>query len=366
MKVVFITREGYNLAGARVRCYKFARELKKYGIETEVLSFADNLGAKHGASEWQMGIREKLLLNYRALRILLKKRDAVFYLQRFNYHSFAPYLAHLFKRNRIILDVDDWEIRENLSYYLGFWPNSKAEFFTRWIASKSAVCIAASQYLQRYLSQFNKRTYYLPSGVNTDLFRLKDKEKDDSHLTFSWIGSIHNHDFVENVNFIVECFLILREKYNNIYLEIRGDGLCFREFVELLRNKNDNHIILKGWISPEDMPGYLAGIDVGLVPLIQETSFNKAKSPVKLFEYMAMGKPTVCSYIGEPINIIKDGENGLLAKNKEEFMVKMEELIKNKSLRRRLGQKAREAVEAKYSLKVIAKKLYEILKTIYA
>ena len=46
MKVLFITREGYGLSGARVRCYNFARELAGHGIEARVFSFAEQLGAK--------------------------------------------------------------------------------------------------------------------------------------------------------------------------------------------------------------------------------------------------------------------------------------------------------------------------------
>ena len=60
MRVVFITREGYNLSGARARCYNFAKELRKVGIDTEVLSFADNLGAKYGEKEFEMGAIEKI------------------------------------------------------------------------------------------------------------------------------------------------------------------------------------------------------------------------------------------------------------------------------------------------------------------
>ena len=32
MKVIFVTREGYDLAGARVRCFNFAKELKRRGF----------------------------------------------------------------------------------------------------------------------------------------------------------------------------------------------------------------------------------------------------------------------------------------------------------------------------------------------
>src|SRR3989338_5566873 len=121
MKIIFITREGYNLPGARVRCYNFARELSRYGIDTEVLSYADNLGAKDGKDESQMGLRGKIGFNYRAFKRLAGEKEAVLYIQRFNYHSFAPYLVHLFNKNRIILDLDDWEMRENPEYYFGIY-----------------------------------------------------------------------------------------------------------------------------------------------------------------------------------------------------------------------------------------------------
>ena len=67
MKIVFVTREGYNLSGARVRCYNFARELNKYGIDTKVFSFGDNLGAKYGEKEFKMPFREKIRYNIKTI-----------------------------------------------------------------------------------------------------------------------------------------------------------------------------------------------------------------------------------------------------------------------------------------------------------
>lgn len=364
MKIIFISREGYNLAGARVRCYNFARELKKYGIETEVLSFADNLGAKCGSSEWQMGIREKLVFNYRALRILLKKRDVIFYLQRFNYHSFAPYLVHLFKGNKIILDLDDWEMRENPKYYLGIYPSSKAHYLTREIAKQSIFCIAASRFLQEFLLQFNKKTYYFPSGVDTELFKPSLNAIDNKKIVFSWIGTFHRKEYIENIKFALDCFSILRKKYPYIYFDIVGDGIYRDVLREVVNKFNVPNILLKGWIAPDIVAEYLSTIHIGLLPVASNRKFNKAKSPTKLFEYMAMAKPTVCSDIGELSHIIQDRENGFLAKTKDEFIKKMQKLIEDSNLRQRLGENARETIEKKYSLKVLGKQLYDILKTI--
>lgn len=362
-KVIFITREGYDLPGARIRCHNFARELNKYGLEAEVFSFSDTMGAKDGKNEWRMPFVKKIGYNLRAFRMLRKEKDAVFIMQRFHYHSFGPYLAHLCARNKFIFDLDDWEIRENPKYYFGFLPSSKAEFLTRQLAGRSNICIAASKYLQSYLSRFNKYVYYLPSGVDTDLFKPLNgrRNTDDPKIVFSWVGTIHSSDILENLKFISDCFLSLRKQFSNVYLEIGGDGKYLNEFIEVLRAREDNHIIYKGWINPRAVPEYLASIDIGLVPLVQDSRFNKAKSPVKLFEYMAMGKPTVSTSIGEIKHIIQDGKNGLLADTKADFIKRMERLVLDKELRESMGKNARRTIEDNYSLNILGHELCKIV-----
>lgn len=78
-KIIFITREGYRLSGARVRCYNFAKALRLYGVDTEVFSFADNLGAKYAEEESEMSYLDKIKYNIKAFKALLKKeKDAIF------------------------------------------------------------------------------------------------------------------------------------------------------------------------------------------------------------------------------------------------------------------------------------------------
>ncbi len=361
MKLIFITREGYKLPGARIRCYNFAKELAKYGIDAEVLSFSDTLGAKDGEEESQMGIRDKIRYNWRAFKRLAADKGAFFYIQRFNYHSFAPYLTHLFNKNRIILDLDDWEMRENPKYYFGIYPSSKAHYFTRMIAKKSLFCIAASRFLEEFLSEFNKRVYYIPSGVDVELFKPSLAGIDNKKIVFSWVGTFHRKEYIENIEFALDCFNKLRRKYSNIYFDILGDGIYRNTLKETVKKINDSNIVLKEWVAPDAIMDYLATIQIGLLPVASRTKFNRAKSPTKLFEYMAMSKPTVSSKIGETAHIIKNGENGFLAKTREEFIEKMQVLIQNSDLRQRIGEKARQTIEEGYSLKVLGKRLYEIL-----
>ena len=322
MKIIFITREGYNLSGARVRCYNFARALRKYGIGAEVFSFADNLGAKYGEKEFEMSFFEKIRYNIKAFKVLFRKeKDSIFFMQRLNYHALAPFLVSLLKGNRIIFDCDDWNIRENPEYYLGFYPSSKMEFLTSKIARYSRACITASAFLKDYISKFNDKVYYIPTGVDTELFKPDNKNNSNSKITFSWIGTMYHEEMCENIRFILDCFSVLADKYNNIYLNLAGEGRYFQEtnnYADGFRCRD--RIKIDSWIPPDEIPGYLSNIDVGLLPLIQDTKFNRAKSPTKLFEYMAMAKPTVSSDIGEAGRIIQNGVNGFLAKTKEVFM----------------------------------------------
>jgi len=364
MKVIFITREGYQLSGARVRCYNFAKALKQYGVDTEVFSFADTLGAKYGEKEFEMSCLDKIKYNIKALKILLKKeKDTIFFMQRLNYHTLAPFIASLINKNKFIFDCDDWNIRENPVYYFSLFPSSKMEFLTRKIAGYADACIAASLFLKNYLDRFNNKVYYIPTGVDTQLFKPRNVHDDDSKITFSWIGTMYHKEMRENIRFIIDCFLVLADKYDNIFMSIAGEGKYFREINAYIDNfKCRDRIKIGNWIPPDGIPDYLSNIDIGLLPLIQDTKFNKAKSPTKLFEYMAMAKPTVLSNIGESSCIINDGYNGFLANNKEEFMEKMRDLIKNPVLRYKMGSKAQDTVEKDYSLDVLGKRLYEILK----
>lgn len=359
MKVIFVTREGYNLAGGRIRAYNFAKELAKRGIETEVLSYADGLGAKDGINERLMTYRERIRYNIDAYKRLASQGNAIIVLQRINYHSFGPFLAHVLKKNRLVLDIDDWELREDPRYIFGFYPTSKAEYLTRKIARLADFCIAGSLYLKDYLSQFNNKVYYIPSCVDALKFCPNSRNTKTENVRFAWIGTLHRKDDVENVKFIIDCFREVKRKIKNVSMDIVGDGIYKEEMLSHISNCGlKGYINFLGWIHPDKMPLYLEDIDIGLFPLIQNTRFNLSKSPTKLFEYMSMEKAVVSSCIGEAESIIEDGRDGFLAKNRESFVNKMETLAKDNKLREDMGKNARNKVVQDYSINIAGEKLF--------
>jgi len=78
---------------------------------------------------------------------------------------------------------------------------------------------------------------------------------------------------------------------------------------------------------------------------------------------MAMAKPTVATSIAiEGIPDVIDGENILIADTPEEFAEKVILLIKDESLRKKIGENAREFVMKNYTWQKSAEKFENIYK----
>jgi glycosyltransferase involved in cell wall biosynthesis len=91
--------------------------------------------------------------------------------------------------------------------------------------------------------------------------------------------------------------------------------------------------------------------DVGLAPLLDEP-FNWAKSELHWIEYAMAGAPTVATTFGGPgpYDVIRDGEDGLLACSTRDWERHLRRLAGSPGFRSELAGNARERVRADYSL----------------
>lgn len=83
----------------------------------------------------------------------------------------------------------------------------------------------------------------------------------------------------------------------------------------------------------------MARADIGIVPLLP-CPFNEAKSALKAMEYMALGKPVVATRLPEQEALITQGISGFLADSPAELADAVQELVRDKDLRRRMGEAA--------------------------
>jgi len=141
--------------------------------------------------------------------------------------------------------------------------------------------------------------------------------------------------------------------------------------VEQINASNSNSrsgTIIGGWshmVGLREVTELMSEFDISVAPLRKDT-FSEGKCSMKILESMAMGIPVVASAVGENNYVITDGVNGYLATTSEEWIRKLEMLIQDQSLRKKIGQKGLETVKEKgYTLEQCAKKLskvcYELL-----
>ena len=180
--------------------------------------------------------------------------------------------------------------------------------------------------------------------VNT-VFDVKKDIKRDGKLKLGYYGTLtHSKDLF----LIKDVILKLKEKYDFDFEVIGGfnadDNICedWYDAVELPSNNMCFEVFMP-WLSK------VANWDVALVPL-ENSKFNLGKSELKYIELAVLGIPGVYSDMPVYNDVVKDGVNGLLAKDTEEWVLKIEKLLLDLSLRESIRKNALEDVLKNYSL----------------
>ena len=104
----------------------------------------------------------------------------------------------------------------------------------------------------------------------------------------------------------------------------------------------------------------IAECDVGIMPLL-DSPWERGKCAYKLIQYMACALPTVSSPVGANLDVVIEGETGFFARSQEDWADRLECLLRDEGLRKRLGEKGRERIEAEYCVEQTAPKLMKLL-----
>jgi len=187
----------------------------------------------------------------------------------------------------------------------------------------------------------------IPLGVDLDRFRPADKEsaraalglRDERIILF--VGRLEP---LKGVDILINAAAMLESDVDCSVLIVGGDPSApaqLRRLRDLARERGIEHrVAFAGAVDHERLPLYYNAADVCVVPSHYE-SFG-----LVAIEAMASGVPVVASRVGGLAGTVKDGETGYLVPwlCPEPFAERIDMLLENESLRRNLGEAAREAV----------------------
>ena len=209
-------------------------------------------------------------------------------------------------------------------------------------------------------SKFNNENVEIIRNYLVDFLDIKNRIADNDRIKIGYYGTLtHSKDIA-----LLENVIKKLKKKHDFDFEIVG-GFNEEDYVE-----NDWYNLVDLPKDHDDFKKFMewfyeyADWDIGLVPL-EDSEFNSCKSELKFIELTALGIPGVYSDVNVYNSVVEDGVNGLLAGDEEEWIMKIESMINDAELRRKLVENAAEKVNDSYSLKSRVIQWDKILSDLY-
>lgn len=253
-------------------------------------------------------------------------------------------------------------------------PNTPG-FIYRCVLKNSSSVFAVSQYLVEVAREAGCRNVvYTPGFIDVYIFqnnaseRAKIRKKLNIGSNDVVIGYAGHFSPIEGLSFLLKAFKSLSKRYENIKLVLLG-GRSVPGLDNIMQLANEPDLKEKVILIPpqpyESMPGYLSAFDIACSPKI-DCAENRAADPIRVYEYMSVGLPTVATAVGSTANVIENGRDGFLAKPGDEGDLEriLDYVIQNLDSLQGVRRRAREKVMKNYSQQVTLKKLELHLKSL--
>lgn len=219
----------------------------------------------------------------------------------------------------------------------------------------------STDYLKLSYNLPGQKSNFIPNGVDIDMFSNSNNDVRENigvsqkEFIIGFVGFLG--DWVD-LHPLINAIKQLKLKIN-IKLLIVGSGTRFeylKKFV--LENNIQDNIMFTGNIPYGEVVNYISIMDICVLPF-DASMVSKSASPLKLFEYMACGKPVICS----PLPGIRNSVGDLVfyVTNEQEWAEMILELYYNEELRIQLGKNGMNFVREKYSWNNICNKFETVL-----
>lgn len=250
--------------------------------------------------------------------------------------------------------------------------------FNWWILEKVEKIIVSSydyakssKYLSYILQENKKQITEISNGVDPEFFKPEKKNKNllkkyrlsENDKIILFVGGLDQAHYFKGLNILLESFAQITPNFSQIFLLIIGEG-NLRPKYEKLAEKLEitDKVKFLGKISQEELTAHYNLANLFVLP-----SINRNESfGLVLLEAMACGKPCLASDLPGVRTVVDNHKTGFLVKpgQADDLAEKIEILLANNDLAKKMGEAGRKKVEEKYSWKCIAKKLEKLYKDV--
>jgi len=250
----------------------------------------------------------------------------------------------------------------------------------RYFVAKEIDCISCADMIFPVSSQLEKRLRGLGvdsgkvtvnhNGVSVEKFDnriynksllLKEYKILNDSLVLCYTGSITK---AKKLDLVIESIRRVSEKVDNkLFFILATDGKAGDEIDMILKAKLKSYVGYNRyfWLPHDDIPKLLAISNIGLFPFT-----SPYMSPLKLFEYLAMGVLTIGPRTPAVEEVFDDGNHLILVDDQPEFEDMLLEMIKNydrfyESIASRGAKHVRENYTWKKNVERVLGKYFELV-----
>ena len=280
------------------------------------------------------------------------------------------FLLKLIKKCNVHLDVrtvpvEIHNLRDRIDHLL-FW-RLPFKLFRRVPDTFSFITELLKQSIEQEFSMRFRDYVIWHSGVNMRHFTIlkKNPELQSDKFVLTYLGVISRN---RGIDLVLEALARLKGIYKkNIVFQVIGDGPNLPRLKRITSKFGlDEMVQFEGHVQYEVVPQHLRDTDCFICPLPKRPEWN-VSSPIKVFEYLACGKPIILTPIAAHKNIIKDKNFVVWTEGDrvEDFVRAIEYAYENRDMLTETAKKAPDLVKKKYEWKVQGKKLADYLKRKY-
>jgi len=272
---------------------------------------------------------------------------------------------HQFTRLKVLFDVKPWNLSPgDIAYYILGYPIF--EILTRMELRWADHYIACGKFgFESYVNISKMRpekTTVIPNGIDLDKINSILDSKQN-------LGSSRSRqDFViftcgrfygsKGIHYLIRAMPSVLQKFKNVRLKIFGKGPLMSYLKALINSLNlQKNVTIEGHVPYDRLIREMSESDLAVFPSLVEVGASLA-----VMEAMACGKAVIAFNYPFSAEIITHLETGyhVAPKDIEGLAEAMKILIEDESLRRRIGENARNNVTKNHDIKQVAKKYIEV------
>jgi len=286
-----------------------------------------------------------------------KLKDAVirhnpdFLYERYNlYMSAGVWIKKRFKL-KMLLEVNAPICDERIKYD-GLALKSFARWTERYAWKNADFVLPVTNVLANLIKRENvpsEKIQIIPNGINRDKFsqllstaEAKAKLGLDGVIVLGFTGFMRDWHGLDRL-----IDILAKDDSVKKHLLIVGDGPARKSIEEKAKKYNvQDRVTITGIVKRDDIIHYVSAFDLALQPDVVSYA-----SPLKLFEYMALGRAIIAPETDNIKEVLTQNVDALLfdKDNRDDFVNKVVELCENSELRTKIGEGARKTIlEHKY------------------